>query len=219
MGNLLPGRHYLPRSASSWLIPSSLSFPDGSIINFPFHIIPILQPAIYSLAEYHMADISSRLRKGPVNNRPRDSSLLSSTSSAWKLFLHIDTEWQEVLLGGGSVPFSLWAGSKCAKEIITLYLGLLLLPAYSTDQHQQGTIMRLFLKGNCGCVCVCHSFTMWFAFVEEVDFKKRSSRSRWIDFNPPLLFPPLWMQQTGKVGTVIHHYSSPNTQVHFIYVV
>lgn len=114
---------YLPHLASSWLNPSPLLSPDGSITNSPFHIIPILQPAIYSLADYCVADISNRLRKGPVNNRPRDSSLLSSTSSVWKPFLHVDTERQEVLCGGGCAPFSLWAGSKCAKELLHSFLG------------------------------------------------------------------------------------------------
>lgn len=120
VGNLLPTWYYIPHYASPRLSPSHLYSHDGSITilhsQFPYHIIPILQPAIYSHAHCCAPAVSSSLRKGLVNNRPCDSSLLSGTSSVWKPFLHADTYRQEGLWGGGCVPFSLWTGSKCAKE-------------------------------------------------------------------------------------------------------
>lgn len=76
--SLLPMGQYLPHLASSWLSPPSLSSPDGSISHHTYSPTCHLQPVIC------VAGISSTFWKGPVNNRPRDSSLLSSTSPVWK---------------------------------------------------------------------------------------------------------------------------------------
>lgn len=132
--------------ASFWLSPSTLS-SDGSITNSPFHIIPPLQSAVHSRAHSCVAD--GDLERGPVNNRPWDSSPLSGASSVWKPFFHVDAERQEVLWGGGCVPFSLWTGSKCSSELLHSILRLLLRPAYSPDQ--QWAAMTLFSKASSGC--------------------------------------------------------------------
>lgn len=139
-------KYHLDESLQIGLLsPTSLFSPDGFITNSPFHIIPILRPAIHSLADSYVAANTATLTKGLVNNRPGDSTLLSSTPSVWKLFLRVDTDRQEGLWGGGCVPFSLWTGSKCA-GIITLQFGLLLLPTYTPRPIQAGNNDELILK-------------------------------------------------------------------------
>lgn len=111
-----PKKNTLKWEKVVWLIDSIFSWWLPFKFSNLHHTVPLLRPAISCLADGCVAAVSARLTKGLVNNRPRDSSLLSGASSVWKLFLHVDTNRQERLWGGGCVLLSLCTGSKCAEE-------------------------------------------------------------------------------------------------------
>lgn len=132
---------------------SSLSNPiflyssDGSIMNIIFPIIPFLQSAILSPADCCVAAVSSRLRKGLVNNRPWDSSLPSSTSSVWKPFLRVDADWQGGLWGGGVCPFHCGPAVNAQRNNHTLawaVIGTCIFAKTNTGNKQ--IILRMSLK-------------------------------------------------------------------------
>lgn len=214
-----PGSHYLPHLIfPPWISPTLFPFLITPLQFVPFtsSLFSNLPSAASQTAAWQR---SPALGERLVNNRPWDSSLLSSTSSVCGPFLHVDTDRQERLWGGGSVPFLTVDWRYMCKGIITPSPQVVIATCKfaktnsSSEQrwgYSQNPLVRVEINF-CGLLDIFG----WTGFSsgEKNKFEFHMNNN---DLLIPSFFLP-FVQQTGKVGTftvkIIHNLISSPPQV------